>query len=95
MIDLRRKAERPVNDLVAVSPGGLDGLDRAKAEDIVESYLLEAYSMTVVGSLRESSERSRMAIRACCGADHAMADRMAVEIYRSNVALIANLSGMR
>jgi hypothetical protein len=42
MIDLCRKAERAVNDLLAASPGGLDGLDCVKAEAIVESYLLEA-----------------------------------------------------
>jgi hypothetical protein len=95
VINLRHKADSAVRDLSAAIPQILDEPNRDRAAAIIESYLLEAYNRAIIESLRQASERSARTARACCSADRDLAHKLSEEIEKANLALIANLSGMR
>jgi len=86
-MDLRTRAETAVKDACEAIRATLSEEETRKVSDVIERAIIDA--------VRESSQRSSSAAALCCSADQDMAHKIAEEIERANVALIANLSSMR
>jgi len=86
-MDLQKRAKQAVSEVGAAIDVTLSPEQTRKVSEIIERAIADAVAT--------ASERSQTAARACCEADEDMAHKLAREIERANIVLIANLSALR
>ncbi|MGF1608497.1 MAG: hypothetical protein ACFCUQ_03820 [Kiloniellales bacterium] len=67
----------------------------AKPTDAQSREVASIIERAIADAVKAASRSSQSAARACCEADEDLAHKLAREIERANIALIANLSAMR
>ncbi len=86
-MSFREQADKAVQ-AVAEALGATPTPEQAKAvADTIERAIIDSYRNAAVHSAKVASD--------CCASDRDLAHKVADEIRRANIALIANLSSLR
>ena len=86
-MSFREQADKAAG-VVAEAFGAAPTPEQAKvAADVIERAIIESY--------RDAAERCAQVASDCCAADRDLAHKVADQIQRANIALIANLSSLR
>ncbi len=86
-MNIRDRAESTAKSVCEILPAKVSADLRKQVADLIERALADA-------TLADSEECAKVAM-VCCSADRDLAHKIADEIHRKNLALIANLSSMR
>lgn len=84
---IRSRAEKAAQEIFAALAAQPDPAVSEKVTAIIEGVMAETY--------QDGAERCKTAARDCCSEDKDLAHKIAAEIERQNIALIANLSSLR
>lgn len=84
---IRSRAEKAAQEIFAALAAEPDPAVSEKVTAIIEGVMAETY--------QDGAERCKTAARDCCSEDKDLAHKIAAEIERQNIALIANLSSLR
>ncbi len=86
-MSFRKKADKTTS-AVAEALGAAPTPEQAKAAaDVIERAIIASY--------QDAAEHCAKVASDCCAADRDLAHRVADQIQRANIALIANLSSLR
>ncbi len=86
-MDLRARAKLAVDQACNALSAELSDDDMEKVTSIIEAAMRHA--------VEAAEAESRKVISDCCEADQDMAHKITSEIKRANIALVANLQGLR
>ncbi len=86
-MNIRERAESTAKSVCEILQGTPSADLQKQVADVIERALADA-------TIKDSEECAQVAM-VCCSADQDLAHKIAEEIRRKNVALIANLSSMR
>jgi hypothetical protein len=86
-MELRARAEQAARQACAALGAKVTEGQTREVSSIIERAIIDA--------VQAASRSSQTAARSCCEADEDLAHKLAREIERANIALIANLSAMR
>jgi len=86
-MDVRKRAEKAVVEACETLTATLDDAQAKQVSDVIERAMIDV--------LRETAKQHSHAVEACCPADRDLAHKISEEIRLKNVALIANLTGLR
>ncbi len=86
-MSFREQADKATT-AAAAALGATPSPEQAKAAaDVIERAIIDSY--------RDAASRCAKVASECCAADRDLAHKVAEEIRRANIALIANLSSLR
>jgi hypothetical protein len=86
-MSFRTQAEHTAEAVVDALGAAPDAAQSKQITDLIERAIIESY--------QDSAGHCAKVARETCGADKDLASKVADEIRRANIALIANLSSMR
>jgi hypothetical protein len=84
---IQNRAEKAAQAVLAALAAQPDAATARKVKAIIEDVMAETY--------RDAAERCKTAAVGCCSGDKDLAHKIADEIERRKIALIANLSSLR